>query len=90
MHGLPPPPNGWAARVNQPELVAFYLWHGLATSTRGVNDTACKSFERFVGRQYGGAILSPYPATEAHLLAWVASLPPAVSGKSIKRYVGAL
>ncbi|KAJ7923909.1 hypothetical protein B0H13DRAFT_2316074 [Mycena leptocephala] len=89
-HGLPPPPHGWAARVNQPDLVAFYLWHGLASSTRGVNDTACKSFERFVGRTYGNTILSPYPASGAHLLAWVASLPPVVSGKSIKRYVGAL
>ncbi|KAJ7442932.1 hypothetical protein B0H11DRAFT_2399043, partial [Mycena galericulata] len=38
----------------------------------------------------GGAVLSPYPVSEAHLLTWVASLLPAVSGKSIKRYVGAL
>jgi hypothetical protein len=32
-HGLPPPPNGWAAQVNQPDLVTFYLWHRLASST---------------------------------------------------------
>ncbi|KAJ7879786.1 hypothetical protein B0H14DRAFT_2273723, partial [Mycena olivaceomarginata] len=38
----------------------------------------------------GNAVLSPYPASEPHLLSWVASLPPTVSGKSIKRYVGAL
>jgi hypothetical protein len=82
------PPNRWATRVNQPECVAIYLWHSLASSTRSVNDTACKSFESFVACEYRAAGNSPYPATEARLLMWAASFPLGVGGVPINPLTG--
>ena len=71
-------------------LVAFWLWHGLASSTRLTYSTGQHSFFDFIlahphFRQASGSIL---PANPIAVLEWVAYLGSrALQPKTIKSYI---
>lgn len=69
--------------------VAFFLWHGLAPSTRRAYATARMSYERHVRVRLlsAGPI---YPAPPRFLASWAVTLAPRLSVSSIKRYLSGL
>ncbi|GLB36092.1 hypothetical protein LshimejAT787_0303800 [Lyophyllum shimeji] len=86
---LEAPPHWWYERYPQyPKAVAFYLWHGLASSTRTTYSTGQNSFINYVHLNglYNddGSIL---PASQHAILGWVASLGGRVQPKTIKQYL---
>ncbi|KAJ6486471.1 hypothetical protein C8R47DRAFT_979485, partial [Mycena vitilis] len=73
------------------KTVSFYLWHGLASNTRGTYSTGQRSFLNFskLHSLYNpdGSIL---PATQPAVMSWVASLAGRVQPKTIKAYLSAV
>lgn len=72
---------------------AFYLWHGLASSTRKTYSTGQKSYIDFV-RLHPGLLDEPgryLPATDRSIVEWVCSLGDrALQPKTIKSYLSAV
>ncbi|KAK0484685.1 hypothetical protein IW261DRAFT_1560355 [Armillaria novae-zelandiae] len=83
------PPDWWYQRhANLSKTIAFYLWHGLVSSTRSMYSTGQKSYIGFVQLH---SLLNPdgslLPASETAILQWIASLGPRVQPKTIKKYL---
>jgi hypothetical protein len=72
---------------------AFYLWHGLASSTRKTYSTGQKSFIDFI-RLHPGLLDEPgkyLPATDRSIVEWVCSLGDrGLQPKTIKGYLSAV
>ncbi|KAG9023013.1 hypothetical protein FS837_006040, partial [Tulasnella sp. UAMH 9824] len=83
------PPDSWyQTHAHVSRLVAFYLWHGLASSTRRTYSSGQKSFIDFaiLNRLTNddGSIL---PASQQAVMEWVAWLGARVQPKTIKAYL---
>jgi integrase len=89
---LQAPPDWWYEQFTQwSKTVSFYLWHGLASSTRRTYSTGQKSFINHVKLHSlynaDGAVL---PATQPAVMSWIASLGGRVQPKTIKGYLSAV
>ncbi|KNZ80827.1 hypothetical protein J132_04256 [Termitomyces sp. J132] len=89
---LETPPTWWYEQHRHlPKTVSFYLWHGLATSTRKTYSTGQCQFIQFTQlhslyNSNGSILLASQPAS----LSWVASLWGRVQPKTIKSYLTAV
>src|SRR5467141_2307132 len=86
-----PPATWYEAYPHLSPHVAFFLWHGLASSTRSTYRTGQKSFTDFIilYPQFRNPDGSALPASQAALLEWVAWLGGAkrLQPKTIKSYI---
>ena len=72
-------------------MAGFYLWRGLAQSTRRSYETPRRSFIRFCtlsGRRHSSG--SCLPATGCWLIEWITSLAGRVKVKTMKQYLSGL
>ncbi|GLB45363.1 putative transposition, RNA-mediated [Lyophyllum shimeji] len=84
---LEAPPADWYDRNPfYSRRVAFYLWYGLASSTRRTYSTGQKSFLNFAVLN-GFAAPHAIPATQPAIMEWVCSLAGRVEPKTIKAYL---
>ncbi|KAF5337417.1 hypothetical protein D9611_003081 [Ephemerocybe angulata] len=86
---LKAPPTWWYdTQPKWSKNISFYLWHGLASSTRRTYSTGQKSFITYVqlNNLYNadGSIL---PASQHAIMSWIASLAGKVQPKTIKAYI---
>ena len=88
------PPEAWVANIQQSGLstiAAYYLWRGLAPSTRRNYDTPRARFAQFCAlagyRHYNGGC---FPAKAIWLIEWLCSLAGTVKVKTMKLYLSGL
>lgn len=92
---MKPPPATWFKEVGGDKTEAFYLWHGLANSTRKSYDKAPKDFADFCrSRGYKKPF---FPAQSDRVGPWIASEAKklvqrngSLSAKTLKRRIAAL
>jgi len=88
------PPTAWISNIQESglsQVAAYYLWRGLAPSTRRNYDTPRSRFSRFcrlAGYQYpnGGC----FPAKATWLIEWLCSLARTVKVKTMKLYLAGI
>src|SRR5882724_7652477 len=89
---LTSPPNMWYQTYSHlSPRVAFFLWHGLASSTRSTYKTGQKSYTDFIimHPQFRNTDRSDLPASQTAILEWVGWLggTKRLQPKTIKSYI---
>ena len=86
---LAPPPDSWyALHPGSSRLVAFYLWHAIASSSRRTYSTGQQSYLRLArSRGFVHDDGSYFPAKLPWLMEWAASIGAKVQVKTIKQYL---
>ncbi|PIL25565.1 hypothetical protein GSI_12373 [Ganoderma sinense ZZ0214-1] len=88
-----PPPQWYETNSFVSRQAAFYLWHGLASSTRRTYSTGQTSFLNFVSLNpaYRNADRNILPASQRAIMEWVASLGArGLKSQTIKAYLSSV